>query len=88
MDSADFEQARITALQNLNLGKPSTFGGVIKNPSASRTTFRQFISHTLPDVAATTQIIAVCGPTDFSDRASPARDGSPTSIYFTTFFEG
>lgn len=82
MENPFSNQSRLTALQNLNHGKPSTFGGVVRDPSKVGSKFRQFISHTLPDVAATTRIVAVCGPTDFQDKASPKEDG----WFFSDFY--
>ena len=51
-------------------GHPTTWGGVIKDSSKIDKTF---ISHTMPDVAHNTRVIAVCGILE--KDASPVNDG-------------
>ena len=41
-----------------------------------------FVSHSLPDIQENTPIVAVCGPTDDMDFASPEKDGWFFSDYF------
>jgi hypothetical protein len=82
-EHSTLEQERINALENLSLGVPATFGGVIKQrPEEGGNSFVQFTSHTIPDVTSRTHIVAVCGPTDFENQACPTEDG----WFFSDFY--
>ena len=60
------------ALARVQLGKPATYGGAIRNAALSET---MFLTQTVPDVNPNTRILAVCGITDHYDNASPKKDG-------------
>ncbi|KAL8733585.1 MAG: hypothetical protein Q9166_001993 [cf. Caloplaca sp. 2 TL-2023] len=53
-------------------GKPTTYGGMVKNPALFEKTFN---TQTLPDVPSDTRIIAICGITDYDNAADPSEDG-------------
>ena len=72
MANLDPSELTAAAMARMRLGKPSTYGGVIKNPALLE---KVFISQTVPDVQPNTRIIAVCGITDYDDDAHPAEGG-------------
>ena len=71
------------ALAKVELGKPATYGGAIKNPALLE---KVFISHSIPDVQRNARILAICGITDFDDGASPTDDGWFLSDFYAFNF--
>ncbi|KAJ5533874.1 hypothetical protein N7527_000128 [Penicillium freii] len=58
---------------------PQSIGGDGREPGAETREFRSFCP---PDVQPSTRIIALCGPNDWQDNASPENDG----WFFSDFF--
>lgn len=61
------------ALANIQLGKPESFGGVLRDPAQSNTRFTSFTTHTPPDITKHTRIVGVLGIEQ--KGASPQDDG-------------
>lgn len=66
------QEMTTAALQKVQTGKPTTFGGVIKNPALLE---KVFLTQTVPDVQPRTRILAICGVTDYDNEAAPDDDG-------------
>ena len=68
------------ALSKMTIGKPQTFGGVLKDASNQNVQYESFNTHTPPDVTANTRVIAVLGLAQ--ERIAPNKDGWFLSDFF------
>ena len=76
---AQIEKQTREKVEKLAFEKPTTFGGIIKDPALRETTF---LTQTVPDVQPHTRILAVCGVTDHGNAASPTHDGWLLSDFY------
>lgn len=69
---------------NERLIEPAKLGGFGKDQSEPQGGLqgRVFRSRCPPDVAPSTRILAVCGPNDYQDNASPEQDGWMFSDFY------
>ncbi|KAL8782335.1 MAG: hypothetical protein Q9213_005456 [Squamulea squamosa] len=75
------ETALAKRLGEMEIGKPATYGGLLRDPEGlGNKIFSSFNTHTLPDVTGNTRIIGVLGITDA--EADPAVGGWFLSDFF------
>ncbi|KAL8824329.1 MAG: hypothetical protein Q9191_005127 [Dirinaria sp. TL-2023a] len=77
------EELGAEVLSKVVLSRPTTYGGIVKNPALLD---KVFLTHTVPDILPNTRILAVCGITDYEDQACPDEDGWFISDFYAFNF--
>ncbi|KAL8938990.1 MAG: hypothetical protein Q9216_003600 [Gyalolechia sp. 2 TL-2023] len=66
-------KALADALAKIKIGKPESYGGVMRDPSNANVVFDSFDIHTPPDIPSNTRIVAVLGI--INGQVNPTEDG-------------